>query len=209
MQEQPPHTRSLRKPPLTESVRLRLRSSGLGPLAALILAHADEVLERWRSGRPLRGGTRDQEVDELLARFQEIFVSMIPPALGTRRPDLEPLWASAAELYGSMGAMRGLAAGEVVEEFQGLRDALIRVLYPQLADATVSRISVRELLDLNQLMDIGVTRASVGYTDALYFSWLRGTGIPEVLTAEVREDIGSELASLARELESITAVGGG
>lgn len=172
-------------------------------LATLIAQHADQIVQRWRDWRVSRGGSQKQEMDALLSGFLNTFVSMIPLALGPEREEVERIWVDTAELYGSVGAVRGLAAGEVVEEFQWLREALIRVLYPELAETELRQLALRELLDLNRLVDRGVTHASVGYTDALFFSWLRGTGVPEVPTPETLDEIRSQLANLRHELDAV------
>lgn len=172
-------------------------------LAPLIAQHADEIVQRWRDWRVSRGGSQNQEMDALLSGFLNTVVSMIPLALGPEREEVERIWVDTAELYGSVGAVRGLAAGEVVEEFQWLREALIRVLYPELAETELRQLALRELLDLNRLVDRGVTHASVGYTDALFFSWLHGTGVPEAPTPETFDEIRSQLANLRHELDAV------
>lgn len=178
------------------------------PVATLVTQHADEIVRQWRDWRVSRSVSQNSEMDALLGGFLNTFVSMIPIVLGPEREEAERIWADAAELYGSVGAVRGLAAGEVVEEFQWLREALIRVLYGELVGAELRRLALRELLDLNRLVDRGVTQAAVGYTDALFFSWLRGTGVPEAPTPETLDEIRSQLANLRHELDALRERGG-
>lgn len=85
---------------------------------------------------------------------------------GSMRREIRPIWKRIAEHYGRMGAARGLAAGEIVEEMQYLREVLIRFLAPVLAPMR-PRQGMALLLRLNQLVDSGVAMAVVGYTDAL------------------------------------------
>ncbi len=97
----------------------------------------------------------------------DVFASMVGPL----RRETRPIWSRVAELYGRHAAIRGLAAGEVVEEMQYLRELLIRFLAPSIA-ALRPRQGMALLLRLNRLVDRGVAMAVVGYTDELVASIL-------------------------------------
>lgn len=99
----------------------------------------------------------------------DVFGSMVGPL----RRETKTIWVSATELYGRHAANRGLAAGEVVEELQYLRELLIRFLAPSIA-ALRPRQGMALLLRLNRLVDRGVAMAVVGYTDALVAELLPG-----------------------------------
>ena len=83
------------------------------------------------------------EQTPLLDDFLRLLVSMLPAAMGPHRRQLDPVWQSAAELYGSFGVARGLASGEVVEEFQLLREGLIRMLFKEPPPSTARNARIR------------------------------------------------------------------
>jgi hypothetical protein len=97
----------------------------------------------------------------------DVFASMVGPL----RRETKSIWVKVAEEYGRHAAIRGLAAGEVVEEMQYLRELLIRFLAPSIA-ALRPRQGMALLLRLNRLVDRGVAMAVVGYTDELAASLL-------------------------------------
>jgi hypothetical protein len=86
--------------------------------------------------------------------------------VGPLRREVNTIWFSVCEHYGRVAAARGLAAGEVVEELQFLRELLIRNLAPVLA-AMRARQGMAIMLRLNRVIDKGIAVAVVGYTDAL------------------------------------------
>jgi len=115
--------------------------------------------------------------------------------LGPYRTQILPIWSQGAELFGSMAARRGLSAGEVIEEFQMLREIIVRMMFEQPPQGPGRALRLREVLQLNRTVDIGVTQASVGHTDLLFFSLIHGSGVPKPLgpddLGEVREQIGA------------------
>jgi hypothetical protein len=167
-------------------------------------ARLDRVSERWLVDVHHRYDRSSTEVNGLLKEFLTGLVSFLPALLGPHRDQVESLWARAAELFGATAARRGLAAGEVIEEFQVLRESVIRLLYQDPPLEGRARLSLREILRLNRVIDRGVTHASVGHTDALFFSLFEGSGIPdtpptEEMVAEVRAQLG-ELQGELREI---------
>ena len=98
-----------------------------------------------------------------------------------------------------------------MEEFQLLREAVIRLLYQDPPLGGRVPLSLREVLRLNRAIDRGVTHASVGHTDAMFFSLFEGSGIPEVPPAEdlvievktqlevIRKDLRARLGRLPGE----------
>ena len=80
----------------------------------------DEILHRV---------SMEPEMERILERFLILLTCMIPGALDHRRSVVDPVWKRAAELYGTLGAQRGLAAGDIVEEFQIVREAVLRILF--------------------------------------------------------------------------------
>jgi hypothetical protein len=90
----------------------------------------------------------------------------------------------------------------VIEEFQILRTLVIRDLYkdPLVGGAP----TLREALRLNGIIDRGVTHASVGHTDAMFFQLLGDADAPAALSAEqIAREADAQLALLREEVESI------
>ncbi len=131
-----------------------------------VTQHRDVMAARWVEWLGDRIiGTRTASLSLTDAEFGvilEVFAALVGPL----RREVRPLWAKVTERYGRHAAARGLAAGEVVEEMQYLRELLIRYLAPAIA-ALRPRQGMALLLRLNRLVDKGVAMAVVGYTDAL------------------------------------------
>ncbi|MEZ4455388.1 MAG: hypothetical protein R2882_02380 [Gemmatimonadales bacterium] len=103
---------------------------------------------------------------EFVAEEFRLIIDVFAALVGPLRREVRPLWAQVTERYGRHAAVRGLAAGEVVEEMQYLRELLIRYLAPAIA-ALRPRQGMALLLRLNRLVDRGVASAVIGYTDAM------------------------------------------
>ena len=166
---------------------------------AWVRDRCDALTDRWNADVAARVGGHPAGVDDLLQRFFHQLVDLLPGCIGPFRSQFEPLWRSGAELYGSVAAMRGLAAGEVIEEFQFLREGLIRHLFS--APPTVSRTALllRDILRINRVVDRGVTYASVGHTDTLFFALFRGSGAPRGLDPERMQELNDQLDGLAAD----------
>ena len=175
-------------------------------LARWLEERADRIRDRWLSNIENRGGSRGESVENLTVEFLDLFLAMLPHGLGPYKNEVEPLWLQAAALFGSMASQRGLAAGEVVDEFQGLRDAVIRFLYAEPPVKGSQRISLRDLLRVNRFIDRGVTQASVGHTDALFFALFQGNGVSEGLTAINVEEIRDQLDGIRQEFQEVERV---
>ena len=152
----------------------------------LALYWFDEILHRV---------SMDPEMERILERFLKLLTRMIPGALDHRRSVVDPVWKRAAELYGTLGAQRGLAAGDIVEEFQIVREAVVRILFQAPPMRYGTPLSLSDALRLNRFLDSGVTHASIGHTDGLFFALFQGSGVSTVpitkLVAEVEEQLGS------------------
>jgi hypothetical protein len=151
------------------------------------------MADRWLLEVRSRSEGIDGELLILIGDFLHLLTSLLAPGLGAFREQVEAILQQSSELYGNLGAHRGLAAGEAVEEMQLLRRVLLRFLYTLMPGGGSTGASLRDLLQLNRLVDIGVTYASVGHTDTLFFDLFHGTGVsggptPELL-AEVREQV--------------------
>ena len=144
----------------------------------------------------------DPEMEQLLKRFLHLLTGVIPQAVGYHRVHVDPLWRQAAELYGSLGAQRGMAAGEIVEEFQILREALIRLVFQVPPVRYGAAFSLADALRLNRFLDRGVTHASIGHTDALFFALFQGSGVPKVPTAQLVKEVEEQLLVIEEELSA-------
>lgn len=165
--------------------------------------HRDAMVNRWVDWLGDRlTGTRAvprEVVEEEFRLLIDIFTSMVGPL----RRETKSVWSRAAECYGRHAAARGLAAGEVVEEMQYLRELLIRYLAPAIA-ALRPRQGMALLLRLNRLVDKGVAEAVVGYTDELVTSILPGEEPhSNSATSTDCEQTRAQLKELRAELERI------
>jgi len=168
-------------------------------LARWLESRVEIVSIRWSEALIGEGGGWRGELEPLGRCFFRTLVGFLPGTLTAYRKQMLPVWLSAAELYGSVASRRGLAAGEVIEEFQELRNVLLRLMFedPPLIDGR--RMSMRDLLHLNRLIDKGVTTASVGHTDLLFFSLIHGSGVPSPLQSGDVAALEEQLAGFAEE----------
>lgn len=175
-------------------------------LAYWIESRAEPLRERWLEDLRLRGASDRDGVEELLEHFLELLLDLLPRLLGRYRDQVEPLWIQTSELFGSLAANRGLAAGEAVEEAQILREAVLRLLYQDPPLAPAGPMGLREVLRLNRMLDQLVTYTSVGHTDALFFALFQGSGVPEWLSDDVRYELRNQLESIRASLDEVRAV---
>jgi hypothetical protein len=172
--------------------------------AAWLEEHGPWLSDRWRREIERRYGTPTRGINGLLGEFLEVLVRFLPGIVGPHRDQVDSLWLRATELFGAVAARRGLAAGEVIDEFQILREALIRLLYQNPPLEGHVPLSLREVLRLNRAIDSGVTQASVGHTDALFFSLFEGSGIPDSPpNSELMFEVRSQLREIQEELDGI------
>lgn len=175
-------------------------------MQAWVTASSKQIVARWLSEATKRFERRPRRLVELLGDFYETFVAILPEILGPHRRRVRPVWRRAANLYGELAAERGLAAGEVIEEFQVLRVSLIRVLYADSRMPPDVVPGMREVLRLNRLVDQGVTHASIGYTDSLVSALVAGSGVPESVTDELLTRVSEQLHAIRSDFRDI--VGG-
>jgi hypothetical protein len=162
------------------------------------------LVGRWHREIQNRYDQSSRGVNGLLEEFLTLLASFLPALLGPHRDHVEPVWIRTSELFGAVAARRGLAAGEVIEELQILREAVIRLLYQDPPLGGRLRLSLREVLRLNRALDTGVTHASVGHTDAMFFSLFEGSGIPDAPpTDELMAELRTQLDGVRAELREI------
>jgi len=68
---------------------------------------------------------------------------------------------------------------------------------------SLDRLPLRDVLRINRVLDQGVTHASVGHTDALFFALFQGTGAPESLSPEQVDEVEGHLRNLRREYREV------
>jgi hypothetical protein len=165
-----------------------------------------EIAVHWGTLVAQRTGRSYEPVDPLLARFYDLCLRLLPACLGPYRSQFVPLFRTLAELYGSVGAARGLAAGEIIEEVQILRDLLIRRLFAEPPRFKRAPVLLREILRLNRLVDRSVTYASVGHTDAMFFTLFQGSGVPAVLSDELRGELNEQLDEIEKDTKELLRI---
>jgi hypothetical protein len=167
--------------------------------------HRDAIAGRWLIELGSRSEPADREVMALLDEFVHLLVSFLAPGMGAHRGQVETLLQQAAELYGNLGAHRRQAAGESVEEFQILRDVVVRFLYEDPPDGGVASLGLRDALRLSRLIDVGVTYTSIGHTDTLFFQLFHGTGVAEGPTPALLSEVREQVSALREELGRLLA----
>ncbi len=175
-------------------------------LACWLEERADAIAERWFLELRATGIREERPYDGLVRAFLRLLVDFLPPGMTGYREQVEPIFQQAAEVYGNLGAIRGLAAGEAVEEFQLLREVLFRFLHDAPPGEGERELGIRELLQLNRFVDTGVTYASIGHTDSLFFNLFHGGGVTEEPTEQVESEIREQIALLARDLAEVMEV---
>ena len=134
-------------------------------------------------------------------RFLKLIVDLLAHMSGPLRRESDETWFAATELYGRLAAVRGLSAGEVVEELQYLRELLIRDM-ADLFVALPARQQLPTLLRLSRVLDRGVANAVVGYTDALVATMFSREGVPVPTTNHVQELL-AQLDGIEGELKQL------
>lgn len=167
-------------------------------LAEWLQERAGPISNRWAEGLLTARNSWSRASESLVLPFCRGLVSFLPGMLGPYRTQILPLWSECAELFGSVAARRGLSAGEVIEEFQLLREVIVRLVFehPPPGDRG---LQMRDVLQLNRAVDIGVTQASVGHTDLLFFSLVHGSGGPAPLSPDERDEVRGQIRALQDE----------
>jgi len=167
-----------------------------------LAAHRDTLAQEWTRWILARVGAAPTLGPQILERQVLLLINLLIETAGPLRRSALELWLLASEGYGRTAAERGLAAGEVVEELQHLRELLIRHL-SELIAALPARASMATVLRLNRILDSGITHAVVGYTDALVETLFAQRGVPVSARGAADDDVGQRLAQLESELEQL------
>ncbi len=176
-------------------------------LAEWLQQRLPAIREQWARRIHENGVGRSEPWDPIMDEFMSLLVAILPSLLGPLRREVRPIWDRCAELFGATAAQRGLAAGEVIEELQVLRELVIRELYRDPPMGGQVPLSLREILHLNRAIDRAVTHGSVGHTDALFFQLFdKGEPRDPVLPATLAEEVRQQLGVIRAEFESTVSV---
>jgi hypothetical protein len=132
-----------------------------------------------------------------------LIIDTLSEMVGPLRREARLVWFHVCEHYGRVAAARALAAGEVVEELQYLRELLIRHLSPTLAGLR-PRQGLALMLRLNRVIDKGIAVSVVGYTDALVATLFAQNGVPALATEFDAAEVARHLDGLEAELAAIS-----
>jgi hypothetical protein len=169
-----------------------------------ILAGRDGLVNRWAEWIIERqSGSRQTVEPTELRRTLSLIISLLAHMTGSLRRETRETWYAATEMFGRIAEVRGLSAGEVVDELQHLRELLI-VEIGDLIVAMPARQQLPAVLRLNRVCDTGVSNAVVGYTDALVAKMFSRDGVP-VPTADSLKELLAQIHVLECELKSLEA----
>lgn len=161
---------------------------------SLVTQWADWLGDRVAISASVPRGTIEREF--------RLMLSVLAETVGPLRRECKTVWFHACEHYGRVGAMRGLAAGEVVEEMQFLRELLTRTLTPILWQGR-PRQGFAVMLRMNRVLDKGIAVAVVGYTDVLVATLFAHNGVPAPRSAYDPTEVERQLEALEQELSAI------
>jgi hypothetical protein len=154
----------------------------------------------WLAGRQSSAHTIPRATVE---RELRLLFDVMTEMVGPLRRETNSIWFHVCEHYGRMASVRGLAAGEVVEELQFLRELLIRNLAPVLV-AMRARQGMAIMLRLNRVIDKGIAVAVVGYTDALVATLFSQNGVPARGGEHDLVEVERQLDALEQELQTVS-----
>jgi uncharacterized protein YukE len=191
-------------PDLVTNMAQPLRPSppALSKVGQAIRANRDALIEQWARALARRHAEVPYIHRNTLVRQHALLVDIVTELSGPLRHTIVELWYTASDAYGRMAHTRGLATGEVVEEFQHLRELLIRALSETVTSMS-PRQSMATVLRLNRLIDKGTAHAVVGYTDALVETLFNERGLPVVATEPGHDEVIERLEQLEAELREV------
>jgi hypothetical protein len=182
-----------------------VRASQPALLAAgrVIAEMRESMVSQWADWLGDRMTTAPTIPRSTVEREFRILFDVMTEMVGPLRREVNAVWFHVCEHYGRVGSARGLAAGEVVEELQYLRELLIRNLAPVLV-AMRARQGMAIMLRLNRVIDKGVAVAVVGYTDALVATLFAQNGVPLNGSDHDVAEVERQLDVLEQELQAVS-----
>jgi hypothetical protein len=181
---------------------MRPSNPALNALTDLLRVQRDLLVAQWSEWIAQRMTQAPHIQRPTVERHLGLLVDVLTETAGPLRRHATELWFTACEVYGQTAAARGLAAGEVVEELQQLRELLIRELSEPIATLP-PRQSIAAVLRLNRTLDRGLAHAVVGYTDALIETLLNRRGVPLVASEPAEDEVLQRLEHLEEELAEL------
>jgi hypothetical protein len=163
----------------------------------------DSMVSQWADWLGDRMTTAPTIPRSTVEREFRLLFDVLTEMVGPLRREVNTVWYHVCEHYGRVASARGLAAGEVVEELQFLRELLIRELAPILV-AMRARQGMAIMLRLNRVIDKGVAVAVVGYTDALVATLFSQNGVPLSSTQQDMGEVERQLDILEQELQAVS-----
>jgi hypothetical protein len=181
-----------------------VRASQPALLAAgrVIAEMRDSMVSQWADWLGDRITSAPTIPRSTVEREFRLLFDVMTEMVGPLRREINAVWFHVCEHYGRVASARGLAAGEVVEELQFLRELLIRNLAPVLV-AMRARQGMAIMLRLNRVIDKGVAVAVVGYTDALVATLFSQNGVPTPGADHDFSDVERQLDALEQELQAV------
>jgi hypothetical protein len=181
-----------------------VRASQPALLAAgrVIAEMRDSMVSQWADWLGDRMTAAPTIPRSTVEREFRLLFDVMAEMVGPLRREANTVWFHVCEHYGRTASARGLAAGEVVEELQFLRELLIRNLAPVLV-AMRARQGMAIMLRLNRVIDKGVAVAVVGYTDALVATLFSQNGVPSHDGARDFGEVERQLDALEHELQAV------
>ncbi len=162
----------------------------------------DELVQEWADWLGDRMTASTTIPRSLVERELRLIIDIMVQLVGPYRREAKAVWEKVCDHYGRTAAARGLAAGEVVEEIQYLRELMTRRLAPIVA-AMRARQSMAMLLHLNRALDQGIAAAVVGYTDALVATMFSQNGVPAPDTEFDAADVEKQLGTIEDLLATV------
>lgn len=164
--------------------------------------HRDVMIAEWADWLVQGVSTATAIPRQLLERELRLLYDILVESVGPLRRSIGEVWHHACEHYGRVGAARGLAAGEIVEEIQYLRELIIRRIGPVLTGLR-QRQAMAIILRMNATLDKGIAIAVVGYTDALVATLFTQNGVPRPDSALDQLEIEKQLGQFEGELNAV------
>lgn len=167
--------------------------------ARLVSDQRDSLVAEWSHRLGDRLTASSLVPRDLVERQLGLILDLIIQSVGPLRREVGPMWRKACEHHGRAASLRGLAAGEVVEEFQHLRELLTLRLAASVI-ALRPRQALAIMLRLHRLLDHGTASAVVGYTDALVATLFVQSGVPTADTEVDGVELERQIVTIEQEL---------
>ena len=179
-------------------------STALAAAGRALASKRDVVVSEWAEWIHRRLSSHARVPEQALERQLALQIDLLVLLTGPLRRLATEHWLTASEWYGRTAALRGLATGEVVEEFQYLRELLILHLSETITEFP-PRQSIATVLRLNRYLDQGIAHAVVGYTDSLVETLLNRRGVPVSGDEDAEAEIAKRLEQFIQEVAALDA----